>query len=603
MATYDSVQSTTDDTSAGPSLTHAGEASPECRKPSSRDIALFLCIAAADFVEKIIYYGIVVNLVLYCTNDLDYSSADAAVFSLVFTGTNYVLTSLGGWIADGYLGMYNAIYLGLLICLVGTAMLPLIAYDWSAAYGPAYGFSLQTKRNFFILTLAIVNVGTSPIKACTGPYAGVQMEEFGVRTIQAIYHWIYLIAELAPLFSYSLLSYIEQDLSFTLGFLVMLVFNVVVIFVFCAGRDLYKNRPTSGNKTLRRICQMLWKAATYCDSECSLCCCCGSSQPQPPHQGSRVAASESSALLSTEDGKPEHIALVETGAGHAGESGIKPSDVEPGNPQKVSCLDRLKVEHGGTYSRQEVEELEWFLNTLLVLSVVILYNTIRFQYSTTYLLQAERLNLDGIPVALLALFVPLFVIITVPLVDRVVYPLLERSGVRVSMIRRMACGLVCAFLSLLSALIVEIVRKQILSNGGSFDQVISGTVFRASTLSIYAQIPQYMFIGIGDVFILITGLEFAFSQSPKSLQAFITGIYLFYNGIGSYVGSLLITIANAVSAGNEWIPNDINKGHLEYYFGLLIVVNFFNMAYLYCITRNYKYVTQYETNNENEDQC
>ena len=89
------------------------------RYPTKREFVLVGLIAAANFTEKIIYYGIVTNLVLYCTNYLDYSSADAAVFSLIFTGANYVLTFFGGWISDAYLGNYNSVFIGLLMCLVG----------------------------------------------------------------------------------------------------------------------------------------------------------------------------------------------------------------------------------------------------------------------------------------------------------------------------------------------------------------------------------------------------------------------------------------------------------------------------------------------------
>ena len=49
------------------------------------------------------------------------------------------------------------------------------------------------------------------------------------------------------------------------------------------------------------------------------------------------------------------------------------------------------------------------------------------------------------------------------------------------------------------------------------------------------------------------GLEFSFSQSPKYLQAFVTGAYLLYNGLGSLFGSLLVTIVNAASAGGYGI--------------------------------------------------
>eukprot|EP00057_Strongylocentrotus_purpuratus_P034683 XP_796185.3 PREDICTED: solute carrier family 15 member 4 isoform X2 [Strongylocentrotus purpuratus] len=482
-------------------------------KPTSRDVFLVLCIGFLNFVEKIIFYGILTNLVLFCTNDLGYSSANAAVFSLVFIGTNYVFTIFGGWLSDSWLGNYNSIYLGSLMCLLGTAVLPLIAYEWSNDYGPSFGFNLETKRVFFVITLFIVNIGTAPLKACCAPFTAIQVEECGTRAIRSTYHWVYLISEIAPLFTYSVLSYVVQNISFFLGFIVVLCFNVVGIVVFAVGRDFYKTRPPRGNQALLQVLRMLRTAITMhserdgtcCSIYCCWCCCA---------QG--------------------------------------------------SCCGRSAET-----------------------------NSILAEYSTTYLLQGERMDLEGIPVAFLALFVPLSVIITVPIVDRVVYPLLERRGIRVTLVKRMAFGLVSGLLSVLYAAMVEIIRKHVIKNGGSLDQTISGVIFHASSLSILVQIPQYIFIGIADTFVLITGLEFAFSQSPKSLQAFITGIYFFYNGIGSYVGSLLVIIVNAASAGHEWIPNDINKGHLEYYFFLLAGVIILNMVYLYFITRNYKYVYQY----------
>ena len=55
------------------------------------------------------------------------------------------------------------------------------------------------------------------------------------------------------------------------------------------------------------------------------------------------------------------------------------------------------------------------------------------------------------------------------------------------------------------AIIVEYTRKDEMRRGGVFEQEISGAYFTASTLSVYVQIPQYIFLGVGDVFVLITG--------------------------------------------------------------------------------------------------
>lgn len=41
----------------------------------------------AVMFERMTYYGVLGNLVLFCTNDLEYSSASAVTINLVFTGT------------------------------------------------------------------------------------------------------------------------------------------------------------------------------------------------------------------------------------------------------------------------------------------------------------------------------------------------------------------------------------------------------------------------------------------------------------------------------------------------------------------------------------
>ena len=89
-------------------------------RPTSSDWVMVICIALTYTVKKIVYFGILANLVVYCTNVLEYTSADAAIFALVFVGANYFLCLFGGWLSDAVLGHYNAIYLGLLVQLAGN---------------------------------------------------------------------------------------------------------------------------------------------------------------------------------------------------------------------------------------------------------------------------------------------------------------------------------------------------------------------------------------------------------------------------------------------------------------------------------------------------
>ena len=86
---------------------------------SSGRLHIVLCILFCELCERLTYYSIASNLVLYCTSVLQYSSATATTIALVFSGTAYFVPLFGGWLADSYLGKYNTIYGSLLIYLVG----------------------------------------------------------------------------------------------------------------------------------------------------------------------------------------------------------------------------------------------------------------------------------------------------------------------------------------------------------------------------------------------------------------------------------------------------------------------------------------------------
>ncbi len=61
-----------------------------------------------------------------------------------------------------------------------------------------------------------------------------------------------------------------------------------------------------------------------------------------------------------------------------------------------------------------------------------------------------------------------------------------------------------AAVSVTIAGILEIFRLQNLSETGGFTQVIAGTAYNASHYSVFLQIPQFVWIGAGEVFTSIT---------------------------------------------------------------------------------------------------
>ena len=61
-------------------------------KIEGKTLAVVSCILMCELCERLTYYSVIANLLLFCTDKLDLSSSDAATISLVFSGKDLTLS-------------------------------------------------------------------------------------------------------------------------------------------------------------------------------------------------------------------------------------------------------------------------------------------------------------------------------------------------------------------------------------------------------------------------------------------------------------------------------------------------------------------------------
>ena len=77
----------------------------------------------------------------------------------------------------------------------------------------------------------------------------------------------------------------------------------------------------------------------------------------------------------------------------------------------------------------------------------------------------------------------------------------------------------------LSAGILEVLRKQYLQKYGGIIQILGGTEYTAAPISVLWQVPQFVFIGAGEVFSVIA-CEFYFSSFFSKIFHFLQKLQL-----------------------------------------------------------------------------
>jgi len=241
---------------------------------------------------------------------------------------------------------------------------------------------------------------------------------------------------------------------------------------------------------------------------------------------------------------------------------------------KISFIHYAKIHYGGRYTETQVNDVIKLAKMLPIFCSYIWFWTLYMQMSTSFLIQAVKMNLKisnfTLPAASLSIFDPIIILIFSPFVDKVAYPLIKRlTGKLPSQFSRIAWGMGALALAMVVAGVLEIGRLHEINTTGGFNQTVSNTTSVASHLSVFTQIPQYLLVGCGEVLACITGLEFAFSEAPESLRGIVMGIFLCTTGVGSFLSSALLNIVNAATAPNKWVADDINKGHLDYFLFLL----------------------------------
>jgi peptide/histidine transporter 3/4 len=529
-------------------------------------------IVGYEVFERMAYYGIATNLVLYLTRKLHQGTVTSSNNVTNWVGTVWMTPILGAYIADAHLGRYWTFVIASAIYLSGMVLLTL-SVSLPALRPPSCGNGIKVEDcdlrastfqvGIFYCALYIIAIGTGGTKPNISTMGADQFDDFETKErIQKLsfFNWWMFSVFFGTLFSNTILIYIQDNVGWTLGYGVPTAGLALSVLMFLLGTSLYRHKLPSGSP-FTKIAMVL------------------------------VASIRKWKVQVPNDPKELHELNLEE---YANSSKFR-IDQTPA----LGFLDKAAVKSGPTSQWMlcpvtQVEETKQMIKLIPVFLTMIFPSVVLAQASTLFIKQATTLDRSvgphfDVPPACLAAIVTIFMLASLVIYDRCFVPVVRRYTKNprgITLLQRLGIGLVLHIIFMVVASLVERKRLSVARENqllGKHDTL---------PLAVFILVPQFALIGIADSFLETAKLEFFYDQAPQGMKSLGTSYFTSSIGLGNFLSSLLLTTVSNFTKrhGHKgWILDNLNISHLDYYFALLAFLSFLNFLVYLVVSRAFAY--------------
>ncbi|EEE55747.1 hypothetical protein OsJ_04250 [Oryza sativa Japonica Group] len=570
-----------------------------------------LFIIAVGFLERVGFYGVQGNLMMYLTGLMGMSMAAAAAADNAWGGTVMVLTLVGALAADSHLGRYRAVVAAGVLYLLSLGMLtvsstlqpkhprPASCNGGATACLPPP--SPTSRLAFFYAALYLLALAQGFHKPCSEAIGADQFADDadpGANASRSSYfNWFHFSTSWGYAVATTLLSYVEDNVSWTVGFAVCWATMVLYLAVFLLGTGTYRataERPIDG-APLARLAETsaaaarAWTKRVFCRKDAI--CTERSGVSAYGRSGCAKRAGGGASFFSLPVSTLSLLELLPFFVGSFGWVEAAAGQWRKLKRPKRCCLvpGSPLAEHGERPAGGGTE-VAWASSQGRSGGM----QRAGGRDITLFTKQGSTMNRNVggglvVPPAALQFAISVTIVTLLPVYDRALVPLarrLTRHLAGITTLQRVGAGMAMSGLAMAVAALVEAKRLRAASDAGLVDRP-DATV----PTSVWWLVPQFVLLGTSKVFGLIGLEEFFYDQVPVELCSVGLAVSLSVLGVGSYASGVLVSAIDWVTRGEgeSWFSDNLNRAHLDYFYWILATLAALEVAIFVYIAKRYVY--------------
>ncbi|KAK9061205.1 hypothetical protein SSX86_018385 [Deinandra increscens subsp. villosa] len=502
--------------------------------------------------------GLIGNLIVYLITKYNVKSIDATQLFNVVIGCMSLFPIVGAILTDSYYGSFAVIAVFSFVSLLGITLMTLTASLPSLRPPPCTNkllpcespSKLQYGVLYAILGLACIGIGGTRFTIAT---MGADQFEEDSNSIAIYFSWHFFMFYVATVISTTVIIYVQDNVSWTVGFGICVVCNIVGVILFLSGRKFYRKSRTKGSP-FTGIARVITAAVRK------------RKVSSANHQYNYDINDKSTTIPSNSFRFLNHGAL------------------------KIES-DDLKTRTWSLSTVQEVEDLKTLIKIVPLWSSSVMLSASIGMFSNFVILQALTMDrhLGGstfqIPSSSFLSLDVLATCITICLLDRLIFPMWQKlTGWSLAPLQIIGLGHVLNVAALVASAIVEIQRLH-----AARDHHLTGLSMATTAIvpfsALWLLFPLTI-LGISQAFLFPGQISLYYQEFPTSLRSTSSAMISVIVAIGFYLST---AITGLIRKNTRWLQDDINDGRLDIVYWVLAAIGVVNFGYFLVCAKMFKH--------------